>query len=307
MSTSLAETRSGASPGRLARRHGWTVGAFVALAVLVFWQSQKQPQFGPFEVQTLFFSALPLAFLAMGQSIVIISGGIDLSVGAMAVLGNCVSARLMEGRSFGVCLLVALGCIVGVALLGALTGWICVASKVPDIIVTLATSFIWNGLALFILANPGGGTNDRFATLFQGPLGESSWWPALLLILGSIAIFWLPIRWRTPGLSIYAVGSDRGAAYLSGVNVGRARIGAYALSGVFVAMAGLALTALAGGGDGRIGGGDLNTLNSIAAAVLGGVALTGGKGGLIGPAAGAFALTTIPVIVLAHGIDPNYG
>src|SRR5204862_4968609 len=110
----------------------------------------------------------------------------------------------------------------------------------------------------------------------------------VILLLG-FALAWLPLRWARPGLAIYSVGSNRNAAYLSGVGVARTRIFAYALGGVFAGLAGLALTATAGIGDPNAG--QYYTLNSVAAAVLGGVALVGGVGGLIGPVAAAGGAT----------------
>ena len=133
----------------------------------------------------------------------------------------------------------------------------------------------------------------------------TTWFPAALLILIVIvAVIWLPIRRSRAGLALYAVGSNRNAAYLAGVNVSRTRIGAYALSGTFAALGGLALTAAAGIGDPHSG--DIYTLNSVAAVVLGGVSLLGGVGGLIGPIAAAFVLTLIKTIMIIKGVDQNW-
>ena len=107
-----------------------------------------------------------------------------------------------------------------------------------------------------------------------------------------------------PGLALYSVGSNRNAAYLSGVGVARTRIFAYALGGVFAGLAGLALTSTAGIGDPNAG--QYYTLNSVAAAVLGGVALVGGKGGLVGPIAAAFVLTLVKTILVLKGVDQNW-
>ena len=126
----------------------------------------------------------------------------------------------------------------------------------------------------------------------------------LVIIVVGLAV-WLPIRSRKTGYAIYAIGSNRDAAYLSGVNVERTQVMAYAIGGVFAAFGGLALTATTGIGSAYSG--EFYTLNSVAAVVLGGVALTGGKGGLAGPVAAAFCLTIIVAILLFMGVDPNYG
>jgi ribose transport system permease protein len=125
-----------------------------------------------------------------------------------------------------------------------------------------------------------------------------------LIVAGALVLIWLPIRWTKPGLAIYAVGSNRNAAYLAGIGVERTRIGAYALGGVFAAMGGLALTASSGIGDPNAGA--IYTLNSVAAAVLGGVSLLGGVGGLIGPIAAAGILTLVKTILILRGENPNY-
>ena len=102
MSALSSATRPfGPTASRLGRRHAWTAAVVVFFAVLLAWSASQTRNFGAFELQTLLASTLPLAYLAMAQSVVVIGGGIDLSVGAMLVLVNCLSARLMEGTDLG--------------------------------------------------------------------------------------------------------------------------------------------------------------------------------------------------------------
>ena len=291
---------------RLARRHGWTVGVYLLLLVLVlYWRSATNLAWGPFDVQSLAIDALPLAFAAMGQAVVIISGGIDLSIGSLMALVNVLAGKYMVHMSLREALAYSLLLIVGAAAAGAFTGGIIVVTRVADIIVTLAMLFVWAGVALAILEVPGGGSPPRYQSLVTVDTVATKWLPlALLILLGAYAVLWLSIRWLKPGLSLYAVGSNRNAAYLSGVKVGWARVGAYALGGVFAALGGLALTAASGLGDPHSG--DIYTLNSVAAAVLGGVSLAGGVGGLIGPIAAAFILTLVKTILIIKGVDQNW-
>ena len=295
----------GATGRRLARRHAWPAAVVVFFALLLAWSASQTRNFGAFELQTLLASTLPLAYLAMGQSVVVIGGGIDLSVGAMLVLVNCLSARLMEGTDLGGSLLVAAGCLVVSAALGALTGLVITVSKVPDIIVTLATSFVWGGVALFVLPTPGGGTSEGFSALVLG--SGSAWWPALLCLLAPLLLVWAPLRRSRAGIAVYALGSDRNAAYLSGVDPLRTKVVAYAFSGLLAGMAGLATTAFTVGGSPQSTIAMNATLNSVAAIVLGGVALSGGVGGLIGPVFAVWCLYLIPNIMLGLGVDPSYG
>ena len=289
---------------RLVARHGWTVGVWLLFLLLIpYWRSlSSQP--ANFDIQSLAIDVLPLALAAMAQSVVIISGGIDLSVGSLMSLVNVVSAKYMVHMSYREALLYAFGIILGGALAGAFTGTLIVVSRVPDIVVTLAMLFVWAGLALQILEIPGGGAPQKFLDLGTGT-SFSKYLPTSALIVAlALVLIWLPIRWTKPGLAIYAVGSNRSAAYLAGIGVERTRIGAYALGGVFAAMGGLALTASSGIGDPNAGA--IYTLNSVAAAVLGGVSLLGGVGGLIGPIAAAGILTLVKTILILRGENPNY-
>jgi ribose transport system permease protein len=291
---------------RFARRHGWTIGIYVLLLVLVlYWRSQTTLPWGPFDVQSLVIDALPLAFVACGQAIVIISGGIDLSVGSMMSLVNVVAAKYMVHMSFDEALLFSVGLVLAAALAGALTGTIIVVTRVADIIVTLAMLFVWAGAALAILEVPGGGTPLRYQSMITADAVGTKWLPKALLILGGVyLLLWATIRRLKPGLSLYAVGSNRTRAYLSGINVPAARILAYAYAGAFAGLGGLALTAASGIGDPHSG--DIYTLNSVAAVVLGGVSLLGGVGGLLGPIAAAFILTLVKTILIIKQVDQNW-
>jgi ribose transport system permease protein len=306
MATATATTRAlGPAAGRLARRHAWTGAVVAFFALLLAWNASQTRNFGAFEIQTLLASTLPLAYLAMAQSVVVIGGGIDLSVGAMLVLVNCLSARLMEGTDLRGSLLVAAGCLAVAAALGALTGLVITVSRIPDIIVTLASSFVLGGAALFVLHTPGGGTSTGFQALVLG--SGSAWWPALLCLLAPLLLVWAPLRRSRTGIAIYALGSDRNAAYLSGVNPLRTRVVAYAVDGLLCGLAGLATTAFTAGGSPQSTIAMNATLNSVAAIVLGGVALSGGVGGLIGPVFAVWSLYLIPNIMLGLGVDPSYG
>ena len=200
---------------RLARRHGWTAGVAVLLVVLLLWRFSQLPQFGNFEIRTITAGTMALAFLAMGQSVIVISGGIDLSIGSMMVLANCLSALWMEDQSLGACLAIAVGVLAVTVALSTVTGLIITASGVPDIIVTLAASFILAGLALWVIGRPGGGTSPDFQELVAGGLVQP-------LAVGAVdrrrAARRVAAGAAQPaGLAIYALGSDRKAAFLSGV------------------------------------------------------------------------------------------
>ncbi len=299
--TTLPEPSSQFS--RFARRHGWTVGVAVLLVVLVAWRASQIPDVNGFAIRTVTAGSMSLAFLAMAQSVIVISGGIDLSVGAKMVFANCLSAMWMEDKGLAACLALGLAVVLLTTALSTLTGLITTVSGVPDIIVTLAASFMLSGLSLFIIGGPGGGTSADFQRVVAGSL--SDFWPSVLWTVGAVVLISIPLRRSRGGLAIYAIGSDRKAAFLSGVAVARTRVNAYTIGGFLAGFAGVITTAYTGGGEPRATIGANATLNSVAAAVLGGVALAGGVGGLTGPVLAALCLSLIPAIMLGLGWDPS--
>lgn len=302
-----APTRARVRWARTARRGGWTVSVWVLLAAMIGWYATLIPRFSGFEVATIAKSGLPLALLALAQGVIIIAGGVDLSAGAMLVLVNAVSARAMLEQPSSTTLLIALGVIIGAALVDAAVGWIIDTSGVPDIVVTLATSFIYFGVALWVLPSPGGGTSPAIRILFTGSefgIGSNPWPSLAVLVIVTTATAWF-MRRTAPGLRIYAVGSDRQAAFLAGLDVRRATISAYALGGALAALSGLATTAITGAGEARAAVGNLATLNSVAAVVLGGIVLGGGRGSLIGAAGAGYVLYLLSPILTSFGVDPN--
>ncbi len=294
---------SGIARRRWARRNAWPLGVFVLFALMLGLEKHVHPSMGSFDIQSLVLGALPLAFAAMAQAAVVISGGIDLSVGSMMGLVNVVSALWMANADLKGALLLSLVIIVGTSLAGALTGAVITLTRVPDIVVTLATSFVWAGLALQVMPIPTGGAPTDWVNIMEGELWSVV--PSgLIVLLVVLVVVWVPFYRSRLGLALYAIGSNRSAAYLSGISVARTRILAYALGGVFTALAGLALTASTSSGNALSG--TSYTLNSVAAVVLGGVSLAGGRGGMLGPVAAAAILQVISSILTFVGYDPNY-
>ncbi len=239
-------------------------------------------------------SWFPLALVAMAQAILMLTGGISLAIGPLVSLGAVVAATTMGGP------LGAPGGIVAVALAGLLiggaSGVIVVRLRLPAIVVTLAASFIIGGIALLILPRPGGEIPLWFSNLLAGNT------PVALGLLVVIALLW-KVYLATPlGLSLYAAGENPVGAYRSGVPVDLARIVAYAISGLLCTLAGLFVAAQTGSGDPVIG--TAFTLNSIAAAVLGGVGFLGGKGTMRGALAGSLLLSLMISVMFFLGFSP---
>ena len=303
--TALAVTtrRSNLDLAEWARRDSWTIGLMILLALLLGFTKLIQPNYGAFGIQGLGISIMPLAFAAVAQAIVVIAGGIDLSIGSMMALTSVVAATQMEGQSgtFGVAVVAGV-LLLGIAL-GALNGALVVATRVPDIIVTLATSFVWAGLALLVTAAPGGAAAPWLMSLTTGAF-LSDWLPkAAVVLVVIVVVIWIPLSRSRLGVSLYAVGSDQLAAFRSGVAIGRTKVIAYAIAGLFGGLAGLSLTASTGIGTPVPGP---YTLQSVAAVVLGGVSLAGGRGGVFGPIVAVIVLQLIQNDTTFLGIDPNY-
>lgn len=301
-------TSAGTAPGWASglgvamRRSGWTISLLGILAALLLVTKLIQPSFGATGIQGVAISVLPLALASVAQAVVVIARGLDLSIGSMMALTSVVSATLMEDRSEGFGVLVVIGVLLLGLALGAVNGTLVVTTKVPDIVVTLAMLFVWAGCALLVLETPGGGSATWLQNLTRGSI-VAAWIPkAAVLLLGVVALIWIPIRRSRLGLSLYAIGSDPLAAFRSGVSVGRTKIFAYMLAGLFSALAGLTLTASTGIGTPVPGP---YTLMSVAAIVLGGVSLAGGKGGLFGPIVAVVILSLLRTIMTFLNVNTN--
>ncbi|TIV62710.1 MAG: ABC transporter permease [Mesorhizobium sp.] len=295
---------------RFFRNQGWVAGLFALLIFLFVVTKLIQPGYSSGDFGSLARAVLPYAFAVAAQTVVVIAGGIDLSVAAMMALTSVTAASMMNGASeeyalFVVPFVLAMGLV-----LGALNGVLIVVTRVPDIVVTLAMLFVLQGAALLVLGAPGGAAAEWLKASVIGtvpvpglPDWADAWVPkALVLLVVCLCIVWIPLRRSRLGLSIYAIGSNELAAFRSGVPVASTRIIAYALSGLFAALGGLSLTISTGIGA-PIPGPYL--LASVAAVVLGGVALGGGKGGLLGPIIAVFVLRLVRTDLTLLAIDPN--
>ena len=295
---------------RILSRNKWTLGLAVFLVLLLLATKLLRPDFGVSGLDSLARASLPFALATVGMAVVVIAGGIDLSIAAMMAVASVSAASLMNDASdsqTALCILAVLA--LGIAM-GAINGMLTVLTRVPDIVVTLAMLFVWQGVALLILNAPGGGAAPWLRGIIVGgvtlpgiPVGLTEWIPkALLFLFICVSIIWLPIRRSKLGLMLYAIGSDALAAFRSGVPVGQVRVAAYAITGLFAALGGLAVTMSTGIGE-PIPGPYL--LASVAAVVLGGVVLGGGRGGILGPILAVIVLRLVRLDLTLLAVDPN--
>jgi ribose transport system permease protein len=243
---------------------------------------------------------LPLILLAVGQAIVILGGGIDISVGGTVSIVNTILATRvgLEGSSAEMWRYVLISLLIGL-LAGAINGFFVAYLRLQPIITTYATSFLYAGLALYILPNPGGGIPGDIAAVYRSstPLNL----PLAFYVIALVLLIWSYLRSTRFGNFLYAVGGRAQAAYETAVPVTWVQFSTYIVSGLMAALAGIAITMLSGSGNADIG--NPMTLNSITAVVIGGNALSGGIGGVAGPVMGAITLGVIQNIISFASID----
>jgi len=252
-------------------------------------------------VQTAANKGVLLAFVAMAQTLVVITAGIDLSVGMIFLLSNCLASWLVVGTPMETTLGVLAVLLAGIAC-GAVNGAIVIYGRLQPIVATIATGAVYYGIALLLRPFPGGSVNEDLADALTGEVFGVI--PASLVALFVVVlVIWVPFRRSVLGRGAYAAGSSEAAAYMSGVPIRRAKFAAYALSGLLAAIGGLFLTFFTYTGEAAFASGNAYTLFSIAAVVLGGVSLMGGRGSAVGAVFGALAFRTIGDLLFVFDFD----
>lgn len=287
---------------KLAQRKSQVIFIYAFLVILMIVAGGLDSSFLTVEnFQNLLTTALPYLLVSFAQTFVILTGGIDLSGGAMVSLSSVICATLFADRPelFAVTLLISL---ISGLLLGVLNGILVTKGHVQPIIVTLSTQVIIQGIALMVLDSPGGTVNADFSAAVNGLVGAIP--VPLLLGIAATAIIWIVLNRSRFGHSVFAIGGNENAAYSSGIPVVKIKIIVYAVAGVLSALAGVMLAARMYSGDPTVGVNMTN--NSITTAVVGGTSLAGGKGGIIGNLAGVFILIIINNILNLIGVSSFY-
>jgi ribose transport system permease protein len=285
------------------REHKGTLLAFAGFVVMFTIYATNHPAGLNANVATTAANkGVLLAIVAMAQTLVVLTSGIDLSVGMVMVLANCLASTIVVGTPVMTALGVA-GVLATGALCGAVNGLIVIYGRLQPIVTTIATSAVYYGAALALRRVPGGDVNASLADALTGqlPFGVPA---SLVLLLALVLLVWLPLRRSVTGRAIYAVGSSETAAYMSGVPIRRAKFMAYLLSGLLASIAGLFLTCVTYSGEASAANGSTYTLFSIAAVVLGGVSLFGGSGSAVGAIFGALMFRTIGDLLFVFDLDP---
>jgi ribose transport system permease protein len=287
---------------RLAQNRGTLLAIAFFIVMFAIYASNHPAGFSANVVQTAANKGVLLALVAMAQTFVVITAGIDLSVGMVFVLANCLASWIAVGSST-TATLGALGVLLTGLVCGAINGVIIIFGRLQPIVATIATGAVFFGLALLLRPVPGGDVYGPLADAFTGRLFGVL--PASLIALAVVVIVvWVPYAHSTIGRGAYAIGSSETAAYMSGVPVDAAKFCAYLLAGLTASMGGLFLTFVTYSGEASSANGGSYTLFSIAAVVLGGVSLFGGSGSAIGAIFGALMFRTIGDLLFVFNLEP---
>ncbi len=284
-------------------RHRGLITAFVALLILmaVILGVSATP-LGYYDISQIVTGGTTLAIATMGQTIVILSGGFDLSAGAAVSLVNVTLASLPEGMITSPLLLFLIGIGIGAAI-GAVNGFFIAFFRLQPIVVTLATMFILQGVTLLVMDKPGGMIDiSLYEFMFSDLVPNVLPMAGALILLCLVFWFWLK---ATPfGISLYAVGGDGESAHAAGISTRRTTFLTYVIAGGFYGLAGVSISAQTGAGDPLVGNPML--LQMFAAVVVGGTVLGGGRGGLLGSVIGAFVLILMVNILLIMNVSAYY-
>ncbi len=282
------------------KRAPFLVACLMLLVIVVIYGSLQRRVFTFDEINLDTAAAMTLILAATGQTIVLIRGGIDLSIGGMISLGTVIAATQFSTDPANVALWAVIILALGFGV-GALNGFLISALRLQPFLVTLATWSILNGVAMLILPTDGGTIPPWWVNFsYDTFLGLSN--PVWMLI--ALILFWYWLRATRLGITIQATGSSEKSAFLSGVSVTRINVITYGLSGFFAAAAALYLTTQTSAGSPTIGKDYI--LPSVAAAVIGGVSLFGGRGHLLGTIVGAFILTLIGNLVFVLRVSSHW-
>ena len=280
---------------------GATLALILYLAMFVVYAINQPSALTVIGVTNLLNNTVVLALAAAGLTLVILTGEIDLSAVGVIAITNVLVATVSAIWPAGVLTSLLLVCAIGL-MIGLVNGWLIAYLGLQSLACTLGTMVACQGIALLILAAPGGEVVD---TITYG-LTDVVWAavPVAGLILGVVVLAWMFLRRTRLGISIYAVGTDEVASRLSGLNVRRTKLTAFALAGLAYALAGFMLSAQTGTGDPRVSGSFL--LYVFASVAIGGTSLTGGRGGLVGSVVGAGILAVMQKMLFTLGVAEFY-
>jgi ribose transport system permease protein len=277
--------------GGVALRYSMVI---VMLLVIAYFSYRSARFSTPENLVTILVAAAPFALIALGQTLVVLTGGIDLSVGSVIAVSAMASAATAKANPGQVWLTVLVAMVVGLAV-GCVNGFLVSRINVPPFIATLGTLTAGSGLAYVIGGGaPINGLPAEFGSIANTKvLGLQI--PVLVMIIGIIVLA-IVMKRTTYGMRVYAVGGNRNAAEIAGINAKNVLFSVYAFSGLLAGISGVMLASRVISGPPNLGQG--YELDAIAAVVIGGASLMGGRGTIWGTVLGLFMIQT-----LNNGLD----
>lgn len=302
-----ATSSLGSQPSRslavpLARHRGLLVALAVFFVLLAITDVTGAGGISYFQVSFLSSGGATLAIAAIGETLVVLAGGFDLSVGAIISLVNVVLASSMQDNPGSMVLWSLAGIGIGVAA-GLFNAIFIAVLRLQSIVVTLSTMFIAQGVTLLVMDKPGGAIPPTLSGLIVGD-AVPGMLPMPIVILAALIALWLYIKSTRFGTALYAIGSDLESSRSAGIRVPWVQIGVYVLAGACYGLAGVFVSAQTGSGDPLIGNSLL--LQVFTAIVVGGTVLGGGRGGPVGSIIGAYVLMMVVNILLVLNISAYY-
>ncbi|WP_088319250.1 sugar ABC transporter permease YjfF [Kineosporia sp. R_H_3] len=293
---------------RLLDRHASALPSAAAVVILLLLLAGAQAYFGNFVtprvLSALLLDNAYLVILAVGMTMVILTGGIDLSVGSVLAFTGILGARMLAGGTSP--LLVVAVMVLGGAAIGLMIGVLVQYFDVQPFIASLAGLFLARGLAFVVSLQSVKVTSPGILWLQSTRFQAGDWYvtPTGLLALAVLLIGAFTLAYTRFGRTVYAIGGDEQSARLMGLDVARTRVLVYVVSGVCSGLGGLVLTAYSGAGYPRNGIG--TELDVIAAVVIGGTLLSGGVGYVLGSLVGVLVYGTIKTIISFKGAEQSW-
>ncbi|HEX3982679.1 MAG TPA: ABC transporter permease [Acidisoma sp.] len=287
-------------PWQALRRSGLGPGLLMLLVVVTLNIALQPDFFSGSSLSGNIATFAPTILICVAQAVIVLSRELDLSLGAGVSLINCVMASLPQDRLGGPLGVIAVAVVVAL-LLGAVNGLLVAYAGLPSLVTTFATGAVWFGLALTIMPQPGGVISDAIGDGYAGTLLGI---PVPLLIIAVAMAAWALLARHRAGRRILAVGSNPDAARDAGIPLHRTKLLAYLVAWILVCLGAIAISAQTMSGDPRLG--QSYTLASVAAVVIGGISLGGGRGTPWGALIGALVLGLVTNVIYFAGISSSW-
>lgn len=281
---------------RLRSAAGPTVAVLLYILMYLVYAANEAGATSQFGITNLLNDTVVLAVAAAGLTLTVLAAEFDLSGIGIIAIANVVVATTGGGWFVPLLEVLAIG-----AVAGLLNGWLVAVLRLQSLAVTIGTMIALEGIALMILAAPGGQVADGIT---YGLTGAIAGVPVAALVILGVLVLWFLLAGTRFGIALYAVGTDENAARLSGLAVRRTKLLAFVLAGVAYGFAGYMLSAQTGSGDPRAS--DTFLLFMYASVAIGGTSLMGGRGGVFGSVIGAGILTVMQKMLFALGAASFY-